>query len=477
MNGSDVGGHGLFLEYFTHSELTWGPLIAALVAAQNGQLKQSSAFAGIVFLINAFVGIWLAFVISITVFFNNEQRKDWRLILQSSSWFLLICLPVVLWIVISIKDQTSPPAFSYIEYIRAYYPGHFLIESTAGYALRNFGIILYCGLTSAYLFRHQRFWMTTIGALLTLLLIGCALPYIINNRFVFNLHLIRSAGVLQFVAIILSLSASVSALFDVANPRSIRIVATIGAMSFVTFNPEPVYLLSGAASLSLLAFYNFQNTNALQSTAFRRFSLKHLEYAAVSIAAFSIVTDFIYIGASLGTIVRWIAIFGLIVFLIKCESSKLFTSCFLVVFISVILLICYQKNHGRDTGSMQKSTDKLTNRLEMMNWVKNSHLLGPFLFPVEGSNGRGFDEFQLLTQKTVWVDWKQGAAVMWDPSFHSQWMPRYSEVKSLKTEPEFSDYAKRNRIPYLVLPSSIGECNPTFSTLFKNPEFSICAIR
>ncbi len=475
MGGSDVGGHGLFLRYFTHSEVTWGPLIAALVAAQNGQLKQSSVFAGIAFLINAFVGIWLAFVISITVLLNNEQRKDWRLILQSSSWFLLICLPVVLWIVISIKDQTPPPAFSYIEYIRAYYPGHFLIESTAGYALRNFGIILYCGLISAYLFRHQRFWVTVIGALLALLLIGCALPYIVNSRFVFNLHLIRSAGVLQFVAIILSLSASGSALLDVTKPRSMRIVATIGVMSFVTFNPEPIYLLSGAASLSLLAFYKLQNTNALVSTAFRRFNLKHLEYATVLVAAFSIVTDFIYTGASLSTIIRWVAIFGLIACLIKYESGKVFTSCLLVIFISIILLICYQANHWRDTAAIQKAPSKITNRLELMNWIKNSQLVGPFLFPIGGSDGSGFDEFQLFTQKTVWVDWKQGAAIMWDPSFYSQWMPRFKEVSSLKTSEDFAEYAIRKGIPYLVVTKAMGNCPPNINVIFSNMDYSICS--
>jgi len=31
------------------------------------------------------------------------------------------------------------------------------------------------------------------------------------------------------------------------------------------------------------------------------------------------------------------------------------------------------------------------------------------------------DGFQLDAQRRIWVNWKQGAAVMWAPSFYTQW--------------------------------------------------------
>jgi len=477
MNASGVGGHGLFLKYFTHSEVTWGPLIAALVAAQNGRLKLAAVFSGLAFLINAFVGIWLAFVIAIAVLFNNKQRKDWRLIIQSLSWFFLICLPVILWIAFSLKDHKPHPVFSYIEYIRAYYPGHFLIESTPGYALRNLGFIVYCGLVSAYLVKHQQFWVTVIGALLLLLMIGCVVPYVLNERFIFNLHLLRSAGVLQFVATILLLSTCVSALLDDSKPVEIRIIATIGTVSFITFYPEPIYLLSGAAALSLLALYNLKNTSMFLSNELRRFNLINFKYASALIVAFSVATDFFYVGASLGTIARWVTIIGLIVCLQKHKFGKLMDISFPMIFILLISIILYQTIHWRYVSAGQNESSKMMSKTEMINWVRNSQIPGPFLFPISGQNGEGFDEFQLITQKPVWVDWKQGAAVMWEPSFYTQWMPRFKEVCSLETTEDFYTYATQKEIPYLVLPKSIGACPPNTIIFFENIDYSICSTR
>ena len=113
----------------------------------------------------------------------------------------------------------------------------------------------------------------------------------------------------------------------------------------------------------------------------------------------------------------------------------------------------------------------------MVQWVRESKLNGPFLFPVDSRFRDLFNEFQLVTKKPVWVDWKQGAAVMWEPSFYWQWMPRFEAVKSLKTSEELADYAVRNNIHHIVLPTAIGKCTNDFDTVFENKSFSICTYR
>ena len=112
----------------------------------------------------------------------------------------------------------------------------------------------------------------------------------------------------------------------------------------------------------------------------------------------------------------------------------------------------------------------------MTKWVKESRLVGPFLFPVDDSYRDTFNEFQLQTQRTVWVDWKQGAAVMWMSSFYWQWMPRFLEVKSLKTEGDFVNYAIKNKIPNIVFPLDVGDCRGGTKEVFKNAKYVICSV-
>src|SRR5690606_11619165 len=64
---SVIGGHGLFIGYFTHSELSWGPLLGALVAAQRRRLGLAGLLCGITFCLNFFVGLWLLAAIALPV--------------------------------------------------------------------------------------------------------------------------------------------------------------------------------------------------------------------------------------------------------------------------------------------------------------------------------------------------------------------------------------------------------------------------
>jgi hypothetical protein len=476
LNGSDVGGHGLFLRYFTHSEATWGPLIASLVAAQIGRLRLAAAFAGLAFLINAFVGIWLVLILTATVVGNANQRKDRTLLVRSTLIFLLVCAPVVIWIALAIKGKTAVPDFSYIEYIRAYYPGHFLIESTPVYALRNLAIVAYCGFIAAYIGHHRRFWFIVLSTLIALLAIGAVLPYILNNRFVFNLHLLRSAGVLQFLAVILSVSASICVIMEAKNSPSMRVISVLALGSLITFRPEPMSLLFSAVSLTFLAFIKLRGTESRLTGVFARISSEQTNYLAALLVLAAITANLLFVGVSVSAISRWVLILSIMFLVIRIRDPMgIISSPLLIIWAVLAALVVITSVKWRNSDSSEKSIKQNAERSEMMQWVRESQLSGTFLFPIHSPYGV-FDDFQLRTKKPVWVDWKQGAAVMWEPSFYWQWMSRFEEVNSLRTKDEFAGYATRKGVPYLVLPRAIGECTPDFDALFSNSGYSICVV-
>lgn len=60
--------------------------------------------------------------------------------------------------------------------------------------------------------------------------------------------------------------------------------------------------------------------------------------------------------------------------------------------------------------------------------------------------------FAVFSHRPVWWSWKQGAAVMWDPTFYPAWHERQLQATSAKTVEELAILAHKQRIQFLVLP-------------------------
>jgi hypothetical protein len=58
--------------------------------------------------------------------------------------------------------------------------------------------------------------------------------------------------------------------------------------------------------------------------------------------------------------------------------------------------------------------------------------------------------FGVLAQRSIWVDWKQGAAVMWRASYYPIWKQRFEERQRLKNLGEQIQYAKAHNLQYVV---------------------------
>jgi len=75
------------------------------------------------------------------------------------------------------------------------------------------------------------------------------------------------------------------------------------------------------------------------------------------------------------------------------------------------------------------------------------------------------------------VDFRQGAAAMWSPSFYPRWMSRYSEVVKLKTHSDFSNYSRAHNIEYYVYARNPGsDAYPGESVVYSNARFEICRL-
>jgi hypothetical protein len=86
--------------------------------------------------------------------------------------------------------------------------------------------------------------------------------------------------------------------------------------------------------------------------------------------------------------------------------------------------------------------------------------------------------FQLGSERNVWVDWRQGAAVMWSPSFYARWWARFPEVARLKTHSDFSAYAAAHRIDYYVVERKQDTRNPPpEAPVYSNAAFDIYRLK
>lgn len=476
MNSSEVGGHGLFITYFTHSEVTWGPLIYALIFAQSGRLRLAALFTGVVFLINAFIGIWLALALAApTIALELKNRTpNWKKITQSTAILIGTSSPVLIWIGLTITNSQNTVDFSYIEYIRYYYPEHFLIESTPVSNIRNLLIITYCGFLAITFGRNRQFWRLTLISLVGLLLVGAVLPYLADKRFIFNLHLLRSAGLLQFIAIALTLSGCINIATEDQNSASTRLIAILAALLLITRETEPTALLGCATLLTIIALRKHLQCKHNTSHALSLKILRSMEnpYFLIFIVTATIGIETKFFWSPILSPVRWGLALATILTLTKLKiSTSLKNRILLALWISFSAFLAKDNADSRKSAPASLSTDYI----QLTNWAKNRDASGPYLLPTNGTYKNQFNDFQLLTKKTIWVNWKQGAAVMWQPSFYSQWKVRLSETSNLTDSKSLLTYALNNKIPLVVLPKNMGRCEIQYESVFENTLYSVCS--
>jgi hypothetical protein len=285
-----------------------------------------------------------------------------------------------------------------------------------------------------------------------LLLVGIPLPYLFNNRFVFNLHLIRAAGLGQALATVVIALAGVRLLLN-KEELAMRTLGAAALLALALLHVRVIGMIVMIASM-LLAFTregvvtHFEGLGVFRRISAWRGTLALLCVGVFVFALFSPVPPYPFILIKAGKLALFLGILGLLVFSHYRHMA--------VGSVVVLLLLCYTVAFtGYQVKSFKKEELAEQNMPmnqsweEMISWIRSSDLRGPFLLPMD-DNGHT-DYFQMQARRKIWVDFKQGAAVMWSPSFYYQWSTRYYEVAALHTPEEMVLYAKSHGIRYVLL--------------------------
>jgi hypothetical protein len=471
-----VGGHGMFISYFTQTEVTWGFVLLSVSLLALDRLPLSFAMTGIIFAINAFVGIWMLVANSLAIVATRKSIGV-KAILGSIAAFVLFAAPVAIWIGGAVHDPNAAVKFSYIYYIRQFYPDHFLIEAISAFNLARFALLFLVGLLAALLAPNRRFWLGIQAALMLVFLVGIPLPYVLDNRFVFNLHILRSAGIEQAVAIILAIAAGATSVFVLQGYRN-RILGLLILLSLM-FMGEGIVALVGIL-LALLVILS--QTEEYQGPALKPWLILIGRYAG----PLTWVCGGVFVLGLLRqlkdgglAVSEWLTLalvgvaFGVICLrnasaAVKQWSLALVFLCFASAIAAASVIWPQQYTYPLQFYS----TDGNRSWLNFVDEIRISDIHGPFLVPIADE----FEDFQLRARRTVWIGDDEGAAVMWSPSFYGQWMPRYAAVSQLNTPQEFVRYAQGNGIHNVVVKSETGGCPAPSVARIRSPPYLLCQL-
>ncbi|RXK88713.1 hypothetical protein EST62_02350 [Chlorobaculum sp. 24CR] len=447
---SIIGDHDMFVPFFTQTELTWVFVFLSVGLLCKDRIALAYAMVGIAFSINAFVGIWLL-VMNTVALLLVKRPLSVKAFLKAAGGFLLFALPVALWIYFIVNGKHQKVDFSYIDYIRTYCKVHFLLESVDRMLVLKHFMLVGSGLLASRHLPNSRFWIAIqLGALL-LLLVGIPLPYLVNNRFVFNLHLIRAAGLGQALATVVIVLAGVRLLLN----KEELAMRTIGAVVLLSLALLPVRLIGMIVLLAsmLLALpgdgvvTRFDRSGIFRWVRAWRRPLAFVCLALCVLALFSPIPPYPFILIQAGKLAVILGVSALLAFGRYRHVSvggpvALLLLCFMVA------MSCYKDIFEEKLYANRKYPVRRS-WTEMVSWIRNSSLHGPFLLPLDDIDHT--DYFQLQARRKVWVSWRQGGAVMWYPSFYRQWSTRFREVSALHTPKEMVAYAKAHGIRYLLL--------------------------
>jgi hypothetical protein len=407
---SYAGSGGLFLNYFTHSEIANGTLLLAIYFAANRRFAAATTMVGVTFFINAFVAFWLVPPLAfIAVRLVRERKATITAICWRTLAGLLLCVLLVIPVLSNIASNPEfgkPLDFDFVSYLHQYFAGHVLIGSIPTGSIFGLaavtllgGVALYwCGASACEL-------QAAYCGAIVLYAIGIAVPFFTSAPVVLNLHLLRSSTVIHLLA---GLAAAALATKWLRRDEE------------ASFLPGCLVVLSlsvGNLAFSfcipiILSVYFIAPTQLTQPTQQSGFlSRRVLGYLALAVVVaiiwpLSIWQDIKFNRLFADSIAEWTDV-G-----VWAQNSTPSTATFLV------------PSRPRGSGTSEPAPSDLALSRTAM--------------------------FEFISHRRVWVDYKRGAAVMWMPSYYRTWRTRLTEVEALSSLDERVAYAGRNGIDYVI---------------------------
>ena len=428
-----AGDGGLFINYFTHSEVDNGLTLIILFLLIRGWLASALIVNGLVFFINAFIGVWDAVM---TIAVTGALLLNREIDLRTAAWrgSLGLLLAAILAVPVLINILANPDFgrhfdFDYVVFLEQFWPYHFIFRDIAGYEKIGLVTVVILGAVAFHAFgRPARLFLVAMAAFSMVYIVGIVAPYLTHSALVLNLHLLRISSMLQQLAVLGSLALATSWWLD-EEPLHSRILAPILVLTLCT----PIRMttiqpaINSAIAFAVVAVSYYSNGIHSWIPAWllnRRLNLRHVALTCVA-AGFA-----------------------------------------LVVTKSVI-----SNAHGRGW---------LTEWRTLAIWARaNTNPEDLFLLPTwnflghaNTKAGTAEDDailysgvFESVSHRSVWIDFRDGAAVMWSPSYYSEWNRRVAEVNSLGSFATQASYARTNGIGYIVdICTRYPAIKPTFST-------------
>lgn len=487
---SPVGGNGQFHSYLAHSELTWGSIFFAFAFLQQRRVLMTTLMISFTFLINVFIGIWIGFIGLVSALFFKQPITIPNT-LKAAVIFTIVSSPVLWWVGQSVGNA-EPVDFSYIEYIRSYFKYHFLIEGAK--PTKIIVLLSFCiaGFLAAHYTPARKYWIGIQVGWLILFVVGAILPYLFNNRFVFNMHFLRADGIEQSIAVCLMVYASIQLLKN-EESQYCRILGLIALVSMTSIILNPIRyadFLMAVIAVGTGLLYMQKDLPAYLGILLKPFANRMDTFSKLTIAVFILLnlSHFVTQDIHLYTFLRLALVcaafavcFDKFPKIISLKNTNILAILCVLMMVLTTAIVTIKRMDGYVLSDRFEEPSDIASKNEssgddwknLMAQIRESDMQGVFLIPV-----RNYESgFQLFARRPVWVDWRQGAAVMWSPSFFKQWDTRYKDVSALKTNDEIIRYAQDNNIENIVVKTQENQCEAPYEVKLTTENYVACSAR
>ena len=198
------GNGGLFVNYFTHSEIANGTILLTFYFAARGRFTEALALNGLTFFINAFMAIWTIPSLGLIAGLLLWRRElTLRSLLRRAGAGLaigaLFVLPV-LWNFGSNPDAGGTIGIDFRRFLLEFYPDHVLFMIASPRHMVALATATVYGFACLFLLgeRAAEFRAALWGSVL-LYAAGIVLPFVTGLPLLLNFHLIRSSAVIHLL--------------------------------------------------------------------------------------------------------------------------------------------------------------------------------------------------------------------------------------------------------------------------------------
>lgn len=407
LRGTAPGGGGIAIDYFTHSELANATLLMSLSMLLARRYGLSVFLACVTFFINAFMAVWLAplWLAGASVLIGKMQVKP-RQMLTGCIAGAVAGIPLVIPVLQAIfaGENGGVVDYSYSAYLRDFFPFHFFINSLPNEEMLDLLQLCACILPVCALIRQSRLFFLALGlAAIALLGVGALVPMLTDERLILNLHLVRSAVLIQMLA---SLGLSMVGAGWVAGYGS----SEDRTLGFILW----ALLLTGKIAL----------VGVILLTVYRAFLA---ERVPVPLLAHPSAPRLV---------------------------AGLFASAIIMVILSSLIPQIVHTGIWRSSNARWEKAGV---------WAsKNTPPSAVFLLPVDTDKPPAWADpvsrslaldvtgFVAVSGRSIWTNHKFGAAPMWVPGTFPLVRDRYNEVAALKTAEARLAYASKHGISYVA---------------------------